>query len=153
MSWINPTKTSKKIDNYVKINDETMWLAESDDGMDVKIHKFHCASLRYETFYCTVCSNSPFHPEPGELQVYFLLYQNAIKLYCVFWLPLFYPDPVKLYSVSPISIDSEELYSVSPYLPISCRHVELYRVSLINLHCILQNCYVYPPNYPYPVDL
>lgn len=82
----------------------------------------------------------PFYPEPGEVQVYFLLYQNAIKLYCVFWLPLFYPDPVKLYSVSPISTDSEELYSVSPYLPISCRHVELYSVSPINLHCILQNC-------------
>lgn len=84
------------------------------------------SDMRPFTVQCALIR--PFYPEPGELQVYFLLYQNAIKLYCVFWLPLFYPDPVKLYSVSPISIDSEELYSVSPYLPKSCRHVELYSV-------------------------
>lgn len=57
MFWINLIKIFKKIDNYVKINDEIMWFVEFDDGMDVKIYKFYCAFFRYEIFYCIVCFN------------------------------------------------------------------------------------------------
>lgn len=85
MSWINPTKTSKKIDNYVKIND--MKPCDLLNLMMVWMSKYTSFTVRLSdmrpfTVQCALIR--PFYPEPGELQVYFLLYQNAIKLYCVF---------------------------------------------------------------------
>lgn len=101
MSWINPAKTSKKIDNYVKINDETMWLPESDDGMDVKIHKFHCASLRYETFYCTVCSNSPFLSRTRRVASVFSLIPKCYKIVLCVLTPPFLPRSCKIVQCIP----------------------------------------------------
>lgn len=93
-------------------NNESMWLAECDDYKSFTMHLSDkaCFTVKWVLtspilpdpveLYSVTC---PFYPDRVEKQVFSnSLIPRSFRLYCVFWLPLFYPDPVKLNSVSPI---------------------------------------------------